>query len=234
MMAYGPASPGQIAAVTHRPHRRHVWLSAGGIFILAIFVLNVIAQLSRPSQGCTSNCVTPPPPTSPPLTLSKAFHSSSLGFSLAYDPNYAGNPTSSGSSKVAWEFPLKSGGFLDAQVTGARTGGQTPEEAVSSEQTGHFSQFQLVYSIPIAEVGYTVGAGEILEGQWNPLLGSSSTERLAILAAQRRGVTVTITCEAPKVSDNGEHANPAEIGIGADQFCDQVMNTVTWKGERPL
>jgi hypothetical protein len=231
VIAYGPASSAQVAAATRRPHRRHVWLTAIGFFVLGIFVLNIIAQASQPSTGCRSNCGSPPPPSSPLVSYSKTYRSSGLGYSLAYDPRYAGSPTSTSSSSIAWEFPLKSGGYLDAQVSGARSRGQGAGQAVASDQSAHFSQFRSIYPIPDAEVGYVRGSGEIYEGQWTPLMGSSSTERLAILAATRNGVTVTVSCEAPKVADNGEHADPAQLGTGADQFCDQVMNTVTWKGE---
>jgi len=230
---YGPASPAQVAAATSRPRRRHTWIGAVAFLFVGMIILNGIAQASQPSTGCRHNCGSPPPPTSPPESFSATYRSSSLGFALAYDPSYAGSPTSSGSASVSWEFPLKSGGYLDARIFGSRADGETPDQAVSSIQSASFSQFQGIYAIPNAEVGYVAGSGEIYQGQWTPMMGSSSTERLAILAATKKDVTVTVICEAPKVADNGAHADPAELGIGADQFCDQVMNTVTWAGERP-
>ncbi|HEV3311881.1 MAG TPA: hypothetical protein VG815_15330 [Chloroflexota bacterium] len=226
---YGPASAAQIAAATSRPHRRRLWLWAIGAFVVAIVALNGIAQASQPAAGCRHKCPTPPPPTSPSVSYSAIYHSSSLGFRLAYDPNYAGSPTATGSASIAWEFALKGGGYLDARIYGTPAGAQTPQQALSAAQSSHFSGFQAVYPIPAAEIGYVLGAGEVYQGQWSPMMGSSTTERLALVAATKNGVTLTAACEAPKIADNGAHANPAEIGTGADQFCDQVINTVTWK-----
>lgn len=229
-VAYGPASQAQIDAASNRPHRRHhVWLWGIGIFIAGIVALNGIANASQPPTGCQHRCGIPPPPKSPPLSQATIYRSSSLGFQLAYNPNFAGTPTNVGASSISWSFALKGGGFLDAKVSGSRSNGQSPDQTISSLQTSSFSQFKAEYSVPAAEVGLVPGAGEIYQGSWSPLIGQSSTERLALMAATRTGVTVTIACEAPKVPDNGEHANPAELGTGADQFCDNVLNTVAWK-----
>ena len=226
---YGPASAAQIASVTARPRRKHHWWSVGGILVGAIVILNAIAQLSQPAAACRANCPTPPPPSSPPVTYGTVYRSSQYGFSLAYDARYAGSPTSTSSGSIAWAFPLKSGGYLDAKIFGSSSQGASPVQSVASAQSSGYGQFRAIYSIPSAEVGYVPGAGEIYEGQWTPLMGSSSTERLAITSATKKGVTVTVICEAPKASDKGEHPDPSRLGIGADQFCDEVGNTVAWK-----
>lgn len=231
-IAYGPASPGQIAAAMGRPRRHHHWLIAGGILLLFIVVLGVLGQASQPPAACTRSCPVPPPPQSPPVSYGTGYTSSRYHFSLAYDARYAGSPTSHGSDSIAWEFPLKSGGYLDAKVLGSASRGQSAAQAVTAAQSANVSGFRQIYSIPSAEVGYVPGAGAVYEGQWTPLMGSSTTERVAIISASKRGTTVTIICEAPKTGDSGGHPNPASLGLNAGQFCDQVGNTVTWSTRR--
>jgi hypothetical protein len=228
-VVYGPASAAQIANATYRPRRKHHWRLAGSLFVLAIVALNALAQLGGTSETCRKSCALPPPPSSPPVSYGTVFTSSQYHFSLAYDSSYAGKPTGTSDNSIAWTFALKTGGYLDATIFGSSSTAQTPLQAVSAEQSAHFSQFQPLYAVPAAEVGYRTGTGEVYQGEWTPLMGSSSTERLAIMAASQHGVTITLVCEAPKSSDKGEHPDPSGLGIGADQFCDQVGNTVQWK-----
>ncbi len=230
-MAYAPAA-GQVAA--HKPHRHHIWLTAGGILVGFIVFLTILGSLSQTPNTCKHNCRIPPPPTSPPAAAPSTFRSTAFGYSLSYDKGVTGSPSSQSGTSVAWQWPLKRGGYFNAQFRGTKAAGQSPDQLVESVHRGSFSQFQPVYAVAGAEVGYVPGAGEVYEGQWTPLQGQSQTERMAIIAAIKGKVGVTVVCEGPKTSDNGEHPNPAQIGVGADQWCDGTMNTVIWRGEKPL
>ena len=235
-MAFAPATAEQLAALPKRPRRHHAWLVALGVLGLGIAALVAAAAALQPPAPCMHSCgvasppSSSPPPSSPPLSFSKIFRSSTLAFEVAYDPSYAGSPTSSSSSSVGWEYQLQHGGYLDATVSGVRSNGQATSQVVDAMKAAHFSQFSPVYSLPSPGVGYVVGSGEVYEGQWTPLSGQSQTERMAIVAATKGGLTIRVVCEAPKAHDTGEHPNPAQIGDGADQFCDDLLNSISWPG----
>ncbi|HZT96114.1 MAG TPA: hypothetical protein VFB34_04670 [Chloroflexota bacterium] len=220
--------------VPQKAHRHHIWLTAGGVLVAFIVLLNILAALGQSANKCVHSCRIPPPPVSSPAAASSRFHSSGLGFTLSYDKSVTGSPSNQTGSSVAWQWPLKSGGYFDAQFQGSRARGTSPLQLVNALHGRSFSQFQPIYPVAGAEIGYVLGAGEVYEGQWTPLQGQSQTERMVIMAAIKGGVGVTLVCEGPKTADNGSHPNPAQIGVGADQWCDQTLNTVTWPGEKPL
>ncbi len=214
-------------------HRAKVWTGGGVLVLIFMIVLAVIGRLSQPSAPCTQGCPTPPPPTSPSLAPTSTYHSSRFGFSLPFDPNYAGAPNVRTATTVGWQFNLRNGGYLDARIGGFPSRGAGSQEAVDSIHSGSaFSQFQPVYSLPDPEVGYLPATGEVYEGVWSPLSGQSVVERLVIVASTQKGIGIGLVCEAPKVQDEGGHPNPAELGIGADQFCDNLLNGLVWRGQK--
>ena len=225
---YGPASATQIHAAMSRPRRKHHWWVALGLLVFVIAGLNVLGSASQGAAACQSSCPPPAPPHSVPVSYGTIYRSSQYGFSLAYDANYAGNPTTKSVSTIAWQFALKSGGYLDAKIYGSPSNGLSPTAFVASSRFAGFGQLQSVYPVPDAEVGYVPGSGEVYQGEWTPLMGSAVTERMAILAAVRKDLAITVICEGPKATSNDDHPDPSDIGIGADQFCDQVANTIKW------
>jgi hypothetical protein len=135
-------------------------------------------------------------------------------------------------SLIAWTLHSGQANF-DPAVSGMAANGRSADNVVADTASAHYPQFSFQYRIPAAEVGYTPGSGAVYAGAWTPLQGQSIAARVAIIAAIRNNVAIVVECEGTQVSEAGAfHPDPSALAGGA--WCDQTLNTIQWKGQRPL
>jgi hypothetical protein len=223
-------SPEQIATVHHREHRSRLWVTSAAVLIAGVGALALAAFVLRPASPCTHNCYVAPP-TSPPLTYLTTYHSSQYGFSLAYDGNCC-QPYRATAGYIAWNL-RGSRGYFQPVFVGVQANGHSADQLVSEELAAHFPGFSFQYQIPNAELGYVAGAGAVYSGQFGPIQGQYQSARVAIVAAVRNGVGIVMACEGSQVSYMGAN-HPDPSSLAGDGWCDQVLNTITWSGEKPL
>ena len=225
-----PATPEHIAEAGRRKHRSKLWVAMGTMLALSLGAFALVAFALRPPAPCTHNCYVPPP-SSPPLAYPSTYHSGQYGFTLAYDSKCC-KPYRTTSGSIAWQ--LSSGqGYIVPVVQGTFTRTLSPDHLVQAEQSSHFSGFSFLYQIPNAELGYVPGVGAVYSGQWTPISGQYQPARVAIVAATHNGIGIILACEGSQISETGAlHPDPSSLA--GDSWCDQTLNTITWKGEKPL
>src|SRR6185312_15990580 len=87
---------------------------------------------------------------------------------------------------------------------------------------------------PDAEIGYTLGYGNIYDVTAAPAGGQNQEYHVAIEAAVQDGLAIELIVATPYAPDKAEHPNPAQLNGFMEFFADSIGNTVTWKGEKAL
>lgn len=245
------ATHAQVLDAYPRKTRRGVaWLLVGGIALLSILVLGVLAVLLTPSapHACRFKCAPLPPPKLPgrqsirdssistasgalPVVEGRTYTSSQYGYSVRWSPDLLPDPDKADNRTLDWQLATNAGQF-SLTFTAGPAQSQSPQEIVNSIAQ-QFPDFQHVYDVPGAELGYQAGAGAVYNGDIIPPNGDSEHLRAIFTVAIKHGTAVAEVTIGPFQRDTGNgFADPAEMVN--DQIADVLGNTVTWKGEPPL
>jgi len=247
-----PAAPTFLAAtqaqVTHMaPHkagRRTSWGALVAVVGVAAVALAVVSQvvIQRPAPPCGVSCPPPPPPrppapplgpVGPPLPPSHLYTSSATGFSLEY-PDFL-SPSTNDSQTIGWSGQLNDGSSFQISVHGEAANGRSPQQLVQALQQSQLGgNATLVFTIPDAALGYTVGSGAVYDVLVSPQGGQQQDTRVIIEAVVRNGTAVEMLAVSPFAPDKGSHAVPAQLEPAVENIADTLGNTVTWAGEPQL
>jgi hypothetical protein len=238
MSLYTPANHDVLVQTTpHKMRRRHPWLMALGILILAVAGLAIIGGLQQPSQTtCTGIACTVPPPRTNPLSAPSTYTSSAYGFSLQYSTSNI-TPSDMNDRSISWDAQLSDGSEVTWTFAGTNPNGRDARQIVEDVQSSNFGDATYAYTIPSAELGYTPGYGNAYDLSVAPNGGAAIHERLLIVAAIRNNVAVVFAGMGPyRQSDpqNDDHPNPAETPLVSLGDVGLSFESVRWPGEPPL
>ena len=241
VLAYPPATHADVAAtLPHKTGQSFPWIVAGSLVALVVATLTTLSFLLRPGPPhCPHGCRRPPPLSYPPLPPPRTYTSPTYGYSLAYNPAYS--PVGKDDRSIAFSLTYDGGDvgayIVSAELANGRTAAEVAQDVLQRSQ---FPDARLRWPIPGAEIGYQPGAGNLYyEPNITPNTGQAVQGNIIVMAAIKRddqGRDVAVTLFALGTKDftalNLGHPNPAGMYVGRD--VDAVINTVTWKGEKPL
>jgi hypothetical protein len=182
-------------------------------------------------QGGLLGLLRSPSPASGPLAPAYAYRSSQYGYSLEYDPSFP--PTKIDAKEALWAHVSRSTGapFMWA-ITAMPARGQSVQQIAKALQQGMSPDATLVYDVPGAEVGYTVGYGSIYDTTYTPAIGPTVRVRQVVIVAIKKGLAIAGLGLAPFVRDTEGHPNPAQTDVVF--ALDPIINSVVWPGDRQL
>jgi hypothetical protein len=117
-------------------------------------------------------------------------------------------------------------------VLSGKAQGSSPQQVALNIQNDNFSDYQQVYDIPGAEIGYQSGYGSVWDEQVSPFFGLSQDTRLVIVKAVRNGVVIALVGSGPATSSDSGRPDPSGLPLGS--FVDNLINSVSWSGSQPL
>lgn len=234
---YPPAGSHALQGLRKSASAGRSWAAAGSLIVVAMIALGITALVTAPSTAaaCRVFCHRPPPPCfgvscsrafgASSVTGQNVYTSSTYGFSLSYPPDLP--PTRSDNSSVGWDLQ-NSDGQYEVDVVSGSTKGRSAQEIALDIQQGNFPDYQQVYDVPGAEIGYQEGYGSVWELQVLPLFGQSEDTRLLIMTAEQNGVAIALAADGPAVSPDSGHPDPSGLPLGS--FADDLANSVHWHG----
>ena len=242
--AFPAATQAQIARMApHKAGHRTPWGALVAVAGVVAVILAVASQavIQRPGPPCGINCQPPPPrppapplgPAGPPLPPSQRYTSSATGFSLEYFDVM--KPSTNDSQTIGWSGQLNNGSSFQISVHGEAANGRSPQQLVQALQQSQLGgNATLVFPIPDAALGYTLGSGAVYDVLVSPQGGQQQDTRVIIEAAVRNGAAVEMLAVSPFTPDKGSHAVPPQLEPAVEQWADMLGNTVTWAGETQL
>jgi pSer/pThr/pTyr-binding forkhead associated (FHA) protein len=245
--AKAPAITPRGAAHARLGARRLISIFAG-IFLFAVVLCGVVGALVKPpgSRACPNGFVCHKPATAPALRSLATFRGAS-GWHLEYDSaqlapssaSVADNSLSlhesaaqdgkwglaAGTDLIGIElraYPSRSesppaamkalAGSLSTHLIGATT-------APSSDQ---------MFASPT--LGFHPGVGEVLEGSERTPQGPGGTIKLAVIAAESKGLTIATGVVYPVQRASGQQSNPDKP---LDALADRVIETIRFPSDGP-
>jgi hypothetical protein len=182
---------------------------------LAVFALLAAQGTFRPcTQRCGPRQVTPLPELS-------SFTSSTYHYAVGYPPNWSIQQQDGGS--VAFSTRIR-GAFV---VRGQRAGkpeSQLIQEAIAGLPSSQWQNVQLVAPIHGAHIGFQDGAGAVYSADLAPAGGQALKVRIAVLAASKGALSVTVMGIDPADPEHSPNGIPE-----ADDF-DYVLSEFSWPG----
>ncbi len=241
--AFPAATQAQVAQMAPRKAgRRRPWGALVGVVGVAAIALAVVSQvvIQHPSPPCGVSCPPQPPrpapplgPAGPPLPPQHRYTSRALGFSLEYPDGM--DPSTNDSQTIDWSGQGGDGGAILITAHGEAANGRSPQQLVQALQQSQLGgNATLVFTIPNAELGYTLGYGAVYDALVSPQGGQQQDMRVIIEAAVRNGTAVEMITSSPFTPDKSSHAAPAQLEPAAESTTDQLGNTVTWTNEAQL
>jgi len=238
------ATQAQVAHMApHKAGRRMPWGALVAVVGVAAVALAVVSQavIQRPAPPCGVSCPPSPPrpaapplgPAGPPLPPSHRYTSSAAGFSLEY-PDFL-SPSTNDSQTIGWSGQLNDGSSFQISVHGEAANGRSPQQLVQALQQSQLGgNATLVFTIPDAALGYTLGSGAVYDVLVSPQGGQQQDTRVIIEVTVRNSTAVEMIAVSPFAPDKNSHAVPAQLEPAVENIADTLGNTVTWAGEPPL
>lgn len=238
MATFMPAAHDQLqATMPSKMHRRHPWLIALGIVILAMVGLTILGAAQTPTTvSCTSRACTQPPPNHQMLAAPNRYTSTDFGFSVDYSTSNI-TPSTQNANTIAWDAMLRDNSEVSWSFQGINPQGRDDQQIVNEIQQNNFPDATFAYRIPGADLGYTPGYGAIYDLTTTPGGGAAVHERLIIIAAIKRGVAVAFVGMGPYRRSNPQtagHPDPADTPLVDLADFEQNITSVVWKGDPPL
>ncbi len=241
-VAFPRATPGSVLETTPRKVGRGLpWAAVVAVLGIAMVGLAGISQvvMSHGASPCGVRCLPPPPPlpplgpSGPPLPPVHRYTSSTYGFSVDYPDGLS--PSSADAQTVNWSYNLNSdnSSFI-IQIQGEAANGRTPLQIVQSVQQKDLAGAAPVFTITGAELGSTLGYGQIYDLTTSPQGGQQQHLHVVIEAAIRNGVAVEVIGESLFLPDRNDHPSPAQMEPAVERWVDMFGNTVVWQGEPAL
>jgi hypothetical protein len=153
------------------------------------------------------------------------YTSSEYGYSVDYTEFH---PSRQDNSSVEWDLSSDSGQYA-IQVLAAPPRGRNARQIVNSIIDNNFSDYNLVYEITGAEVGYTPGAGGVWDDEVAPFFGSASDTRLVVLVAEKKNLAIAVVATGDAGDTQSDHPNPS--GLPVASFVDSITNGSRWPGD---
>jgi hypothetical protein len=184
---------------------------------LGAVLFTVLAALLTPSTPtpCTRNCG---PVTGQPIPQPATYRSSAYGFTVAYSDPWKISQQD-GKSVL---FETADGKFLVYGQAAGKSDQQLVEEGVGTLPDSQFQSLTPVGGIRGLQIGYQNGAGTIYSATFLPEGGRAVRARIAVMAATRKGVSVTAIGINPLVPQ-------APNGMPESSQFDQALSQFQWK-----
>ncbi len=202
-----------------------LWVS-GGVSVLLIAV-GIIAGIRGipPGQPCPSPC--PEPPLLSPPFQAEHIYRGALGWSLAYRGRDF--PVVREGNAIGWRADLDQAQWPYTFV-GQPAAGRNARQIVEQTRRERFPDAGGGYEIVKAELGYRRGYGYVYDN--SRAGGTAERTRVIIIAAVKNGVAVVMFAEGPYAETLKGHPNPSHTELIIN--FDEVVNTVSWRGDKPL
>lgn len=192
---------------------------AGGLLVLLSIVTVIVSAIavSRFAVGshptCTANCA---PKFVTPLAEAAAYRSSAFNFQVNYDSQWTVRAQDADGITLATKIG-------SVQVVGTRGGAaaQALQSAVSALPTGTWQGVTLVSNLKGAHVGDQDGVGAVYSANLINASSAAANVRLAVIAANRGGVTVVIFAVNPADTKSSPSGMPE--GAEFDYLCTEFV-----------
>ncbi len=185
------------------------------IVTVAISIFAVSHALGGNHPTCTVNCA---PKIVTPLPESAAYHSSAFNFEVDYNSTWTVRSQDANGISLGTKL-----GLLSVVGTkGALPLTQVLDSTVSALPTAQWQDVARVSDLKGAHIGDQDGLGAVYSAN---LIGTNSTSaqvRLAVIVAQRGGITIVILVADPADPKNSPH------GIPEGQSFDYVCSEFRW------
>ncbi len=185
------------------------------IVTVAISIFAVSHALGGNHPTCTVNCA---PKIVTPLPEAAVYRSSAFNFEVDYNSTWTVRSQDANGISLGTKLGLMS----VVGTKGALPLTQVLESTVSALPTAQWQDVAQVSDLKGAHIGDQDGLGAVYSAN---LIGTNSTSaqvRLAVIVAQRAGVTVVILVADPADPKNSPH------GIPEGQFFDYVCSEFRW------
>jgi hypothetical protein len=213
--AYAPGAPvrPQVGPV--------VWAAVvGGMVGFAVLVFSLVAVLAIRGAfaPCTASCgplrVTPFPEPS-------TFTSRAYGYKVGYPSSWSVEQQDDAAVVLSTKLH---GSFVVRGTKSGKSDDQLVQEAIADLPSSQWQNVQEVGPLHGAHIGVQDGAGRIYSAQVGPSGGQAENVRIAVVAANRRGLSVVAL-----------GVDPADIkgspnGIPEANSFDYVLAEFTWPG----
>jgi hypothetical protein len=171
---------------------------------------------------------------------SGVLYTNSLGYSLRYVASSQGPAptiTSTANSGIMLVYPIGNGDSTQLQVVGAPAGGTTAQGMVQATVNQVAPGAQPVYQVPGAMIGYVEGFGEAYDLQSASSGGSTTTDRVIVIAAIHNNFGIVAIASGPRLDVTTDspyyalapHPSPADVAVAYfASIGDPVLNSITF------
>lgn len=212
-----------VPGLRRRVPARLFFAIAGVVVVVLTGVITTIAVAQRPQTvPCGYYCG---PHMGTRLISTSIYHSDRFGFDVEYSPT-SFTITDKTDSSVTFDLLDNAGKDLGDQITFTAHSGSDIDSAIQDAynnlDTSRFQDLQPLGPVRGAEIGLTLGHGEVYHADY----GGQQPVGVIIMAATRNNVTVVVTMFSPADQDVGDQP----YGLVAGQSFDSPITNFIFAG----
>lgn len=232
--AYPIASRQQVLAA-HGPRIGGLaWIVVAAL-VAGVILVGVGAGLLLVGQGSGFSCDRPgcvAPPLAGPRPASVPYHSAAFGYDMDLSSNCGTDVRTAVTNDRSVSLVIDDS--WPVTVWGEAAASRTPQQIVDSVQASKHPGARRLYALPMPEVGYVLGAGDVYEISLKPASGSAVAVRVIVMVAIKKGLAIGVDSIGPLYDPKDPPGHPDPAGTLFPVCWDSITNSVTWPGDQPL
>ena len=218
-----PVAPRDAAYSSHhkRSHAQLMFLALAAVALFVIAATLLVINVGPTTQPCGTTCG---PRIGPRLITGALYRNQQWRYAVEYD---SAAMSISGQDQNGVQLQPQDGdGEIDFSAQAGSTAGVAVQNAVNGLDSSQFQNLQQIGPVRGAEVGLVPGQGLAFAADFVPPDGSGQAVPvgIVIMAAEVRGVTITVTAFSASTSD----IRDAPYGLDHSQLFDFSLTNTIW------
>lgn len=201
----------------------------GVVAVLALALVGVSAQTSKPDERylCPPNCGRPP--MGQPMAVNPVFTAADGGFAVSYPSPGAAYSVTTDDTGVTAQFLGGDGGVM--RLFGQPAHGRSARDIATDLAQDAYPDSRVAYELPNTLVGYQPGYGMALDDWPDGSNVVNSRTRILVMVAVKDDLALIAAAAGPYHVLGSDSGPPTGVSLELAQDMGKYVNSFRWRGD---
>lgn len=199
------------------------------VAVLALALVGVSAQTSKPDERylCPPNCGRPP--MGQPMAVNPVFTAADGGFAVSYPSPGAAYSVTTDDTGVTAQFLGGDGGVM--RLFGQAAHGRSARDIATDLAQDAYPDARMAYELPNTMVGYQPGYGMALDDWPDGSNVVNSRTRILMMVAVKNDLALVAAAAGPYHVFGSNSGPPTGVSLELAQDMGKYVNSFRWRGD---
>jgi len=202
---------------------------AAVVAVLALALIGVSAQTSKPDERylCPPNCGRPP--MGQPMAVNPVFTAADGGFTVSYPAAGAAYSVTTDDTGVTAQFLGGDGGVM--RLFGQAAHGRSARDIATDLAQDAYPDSRMAYELPNTLVGYQPGYGMALDDWPDGSNVVNARTRILVMVAVKDDLALIAAAAGPYHVFGSDSGPPTGVSLELAQDMGKYVNSFRWRGD---